>query len=141
VSPLRRTAALLALVTAAPACAAAHAAGRRPRPVAAARAHGGRHVVAVRAGAVLVDGRPVHAEAALLTGPTWRADGDAVAWTERAGAETHLVVLPRLSDDTEPLVWPLPGTLAAERVHWAGATRVVVGPAVLEPRAVVSWSE
>jgi hypothetical protein len=136
---MRRTAALLALVAAAPACASARV-GATP-PSVAAPAHAGRHVVLVRAGAVLVDGRPVHAEAALLAGPTWRADGDAVAWTERAGAETRLVVLPRLSGDSDPLVWPLPGTLAAERLHWAGATRVVVGPEVLSPRAVVSWSE
>jgi hypothetical protein len=77
----------------------------------------------------------------LLTTPIWRDDDDAVAWVEQRGAATQLVVLPRLSSGSEPLVWPLPHLLADDRVHWAAHTRVVVGPELLTPRASASWTE
>jgi hypothetical protein len=77
----------------------------------------------------------------VLARPAWREDGDAVAWLERVSGETRLVVLPTLSTWCEPLAWPLPRALGGERIHWAGARRVVVGPAPLEPRAVASWTE
>ena len=77
----------------------------------------------------------------VLTTPSWRSDGDAVAWLERVSGETRLVVLPQLSSAAEPLAWPLPRALGVERLHWAGERRVVVGPQPLEPRAVASWSD
>lgn len=107
------------------------------------RSPGGRHALAVRAGAVLIDGRRVHGAAAtMMTGPSWREDDDAVAWVERsAGGAMQLVVLPRLSMGAQPLEWPLPRLEADDRVHWAARTRVVVGPELLTPRASVSWTE
>jgi hypothetical protein len=104
----------------------------------------GRHLVEVDGGAVYVDGRRVHPSSGnvvVLATPIWRGDGDAVAWLERASGETRLVVLPALSSFAEPMAWPLPRALGREQVHWAGARRVVVGPAALEPRAVASWTD
>jgi hypothetical protein len=104
----------------------------------------GRHLVEVDGGSVYVDGRRVHPATGaveLLAPPTWRGDGDAVAWLERGGGETRLIVLPQLSAQAEALAWPLPRALGGEQVHWAGTRRVVVGPQMLEPRAVASWSE
>jgi hypothetical protein len=51
------------------------------------------------------------------------------------------MVLPQLSGDAEPMAWPLPRALGRDHVHWAGANRVVVGPALLQPRAIASWSD
>ena len=104
----------------------------------------GRHVVEVDGGAVYVDGRRVHpstGNVTVLATPSWREDGDAVAWLERVSGETRLVVLPALSSYAEPLAWPLPRALGGERIHWAGERRVVVGPQPLEPRAVTSWTD
>jgi hypothetical protein len=104
----------------------------------------GRHLVEVDAGAVYVDGQRVHPASGvieLLASPTWRDDGEAVAWLERGGGETRLVVLPDVAARAQPLAWPLPRALAREQLHWAGPRRVVVGPAPLEPRAVASWTE
>src|SRR5262245_52039917 len=92
------------------ACAHAGAdAGPPAAPAAAAtgaarsRSPGGRHVVDLARGAIVVDGRQVRAaqSAQLLVAPTWRADGDALAWMERAGGETRLVVLTQLSRRAE----------------------------------------
>ena len=107
------------------------------------RSPGGRHALAVRGGAVLIDGRRVHGAAAtMVAGPTWRDDDDAVAWVERGGGGAmQIVVLPRLSMGAQPLEWPLPRLEADDRVHWASHTRVVVGPELLTPRASVSWTE
>jgi hypothetical protein len=104
----------------------------------------GRHLVEVDGGAVYVDGRRVHPSSGsvvVLATPSWRQDGDAVAWLERVSGETRLVVLPSLSSYAEPLAWPLPRALGREQVHWAADHRVVVGPALLEPRAVASWTD
>src|SRR5215813_3399049 len=60
----------------------------------------GRHLVEIDGGAVFVDGRRVHpstGEVEVLGVPTWRADGDALAWLERGAGETRLVVLPEVS--------------------------------------------
>lgn len=104
----------------------------------------GRHVVEVDGGAVFVDGRRVHpalGAVSVLSSPSWRGDGDALAWLERRSGETRLVVLPEVGRPTETIVWPLPTALAQDRVHWAGDNKVVVGPEALQPRAVASWSE
>jgi hypothetical protein len=60
--------------------------------------------------------------------PTFRAAAgveDEVARASRAGG----------TDQTLPVV------STDDRVFWAGDRRVVVGPAVLEPRAIATWSE
>jgi hypothetical protein len=104
----------------------------------------GRHVVEVEDGAIFVDGRKVHPASGtvhVLAAPSWRPDGDALAWLERRSGETRLVVLPEIARPAETIVWPLPPSLAQDRVHWAGDNRVVVGPEALQPRAVASWSE
>lgn len=106
----------------------------------------GRHEVRVERGVVFVDRRAVHPRAGsvyLLAAPTWRRDGGALAWVERGEGETRLVVLPDLQPGTTPLTWALPsrGGLDGDRVAWAGPQRVVVGPELLAPRAVASWTE
>jgi hypothetical protein len=105
----------------------------------------GRHEVRVERGTVLVDGRAVHpgdgGAVYLLAAPAWRRDGNALAWVERNDGETRLVVLPDLKPGTAPLVWSLPAWPGGDRVAWAGAQRVVVGPELLAPRAVASWTE
>jgi hypothetical protein len=100
-------------------------------------------VVEVARGAVLVDGKRVHPASKnvyVVAPPTWRRDGRAVAWIERSEGELRLVVVP---DVTSPqaLPWTLPVASADDQVFWAGPRRVVVGPALLAPRAVASWSE
>jgi hypothetical protein len=113
-----------------------------PRPTESSQSPCGRHRVAIDGGVLYVDGRRVHRGVVhILAAPTWRPDGDAVAWLERAGGETRLAVLPALSSDGELMAWPLPRALGHERVHWAGKRRVVVGPAPLAPLAVASWSD
>src|SRR6266511_6139035 len=67
-----------------------------PRPDAGTRSPGGRHIVAVARGGVYVDGHRVQPSGhavQVLAAPTWRADGNAVAWTERGDGETRLVVV------------------------------------------------
>src|SRR5260370_5194602 len=71
----------------------------------------GRQLVEVDGGAVWLDGRRVHpalGAVQVLVSPSWRDDGDAVAWIERAAGETRLVVLPALSGGAEPLAVPRP---------------------------------
>ena len=102
----------------------------------------GRHLVEIDGGAVFLDGRRVHPSfgtVEVLSEPIWRGDGEALAWLERGAGETRLVVVPEVSRFADPISWPLPRALARERVHWAGATRVVVGPEILQPHAVASW--
>jgi hypothetical protein len=89
---------------------------------------------------VFIDGRRVHpalGSVEVLSEPAWRSDGNALAWLERAAGETRLVVLPEIAG--EPLAWPLPRALGRERLHWAGPTRIVVGPAELAPLAIATW--
>jgi len=113
--------------------------------VAPVRSPQGDHVCEAQAGVVLVDGRRVHplqGTVEVVTPPAWRADGEAVAWIERGAGETRLVVLPELTGPgAEPLSWTLPPVLGGERINWAGKRRVVVGPELLQPRAVASWTE
>jgi hypothetical protein len=105
----------------------------------------GRHVFEVSRGAVFVNARRIHpAEGTvqLLTPPVWRADGRAVAWIERGGrGEIRLIVVHAIGASAEALPWPLPVAARGDRVFWADANRVVVGPKLLAPRAVASWEE
>jgi hypothetical protein len=116
---------------------------RAPQTLAPSASPGGRHVVHVAGGAVFVDGRRVHprdGSVYLLAAPSWRADGGAVAWIERGDGETRLVVLPAVDDGAAPLPWVLPALPGGDQLFWAGRNRIVVGPALLAPRAVASWS-
>jgi hypothetical protein len=103
----------------------------------------GGHVVHVSGGAVFVDGRRVHPTSGgvyLLAAPQWRKDGRAVAWLERCQGQVRLVVLPEIDPRVEPLPWDLPALPSGDQLFWAGSNRIVVGPALLAPRAVASWS-
>jgi hypothetical protein len=119
--------------------------GERPpqvlRPVASPC---GRHVAEVIGGSMFIDGRRVRASegsAFVLAPPTWRRDGGAVAWIERRAGQARLVVVPGVDDGSEPLPWTLPVVTPDDRVFWAGQRRVVVGPEILAPRAIASWTE
>jgi hypothetical protein len=104
----------------------------------------GRHVLEIADGVVALNGLPVRATTGavhVVGDPVWRADGGAVAWIERSLGETRLVVLPAVAVGSPPLAWVLPWAATDDRVHWAGAQRVVVGPVVVEPRAVASWTD
>jgi hypothetical protein len=104
----------------------------------------GRHVAEVIGGAVFIDGRRVRAaegQAFVLAPPTWRRDGGAVAWLERSRGEARLVVVPALAEGREVMPWTLPAVSTDDRVFWAGPRRVVVGPAVVSPRAIATWPE
>ncbi len=104
----------------------------------------GRHVVSVTGGAVFVDGRRVHPDTGsvyVLAAPIWRSDGGAVAWLERGDGETRLVVMPEFARGAKALPWSLPAVTAADQVFWAGTNRVVIGPGLLQPRAVASWTD
>ncbi len=105
----------------------------------------GRHVVELASGAVHLDGRRVQGAGGaveLVARPAWRRDGGAVAWIERSGGMARLIVVPAVGAGAavEPLSWPLPGLTGGERIFWAGPSRINVGPALLQPRAVASWS-
>jgi hypothetical protein len=102
----------------------------------------GRHVAEVIGGAVFIDGRRVRSSegsAFVLAAPTWRRDGQALAWIERSRGEARLVVVAALDDGSEPMPWTLPAVSTDDRVFWAGPRKVVVGPAMLAPRAIASW--
>jgi hypothetical protein len=117
---------------------------RRPQALPPVVSPCGRHVVEVARGAVLIDGRRVRSsegDVFVIAPPTWRQDGSALAWIERSRGEARLVVVPDLDGAPDPLPWTLPGVSTDDRVFWAGARRVVVGPAVLAPRAIATWSE
>ncbi len=104
----------------------------------------GRHVAEVIGGGVFIDGRRVRATegaAFVIAPPTWRRDGNAVAWIERRAGQVRLVVVPEIDDGSEPLPWTLPVVTPEDRVYWAGQRRVVVGPEILAPRAIASWTE
>jgi hypothetical protein len=104
----------------------------------------GHHLVEVDGGAVYLDGQRVHPDVGMvhvLSSPVFRSDGDALAWVERGGGGTRLVVLPQLSSAAPAMAWPLPRALGQDRIHWAADNRVVVGPDLLQPRAVASWTE
>jgi len=116
---------------------------RRPQAMAPLVSPCGRHVVEVAGGAVFVDGQRVRSPdggAFVIVPPTWRRDGRALAWIERSRGQARLVVLPAV-DGAELLPWSLPIVSADDQIFWAGPRRVVVGPAMLVPRAVATWTE
>ena len=119
-------------------------AARQPQALAPVPSPCGRHVVEVSRGVVLVDGRRVRAsgdDVFVTAPPAWRSDGGALAWIERSRGEARLLVLPDLDAGPEALPWTLPAVSADDRVFWAGPREVVVGPALLAPRAIATWSE
>jgi hypothetical protein len=106
----------------------------------------GGHTVEVIKGAVFVDGRRIHTSTGsvyLLAPPTWRRDGRALAWVERheGSVSAELIVLPSMGGEPEPMPWTLPSVSSDDQIFWAGPRRVVVGPALLVPRAVATWTE
>jgi hypothetical protein len=138
---MERLCSLLGLVLAAtlalPASASARGSARVVSPC-------GRHVLAMARGQALVDGRPVwrtRDQSRMVSRPVWRRDGGAVAWVERDGAETRLVIISQIGRSPGAVPWPLPALASRDRVFWAGSNRVVVGPHLLAPRAVASWTE
>lgn len=121
-------------------------AAREPQTLSRMTSPCGRHYVDVVGGVVFVDGRRVHPGAGpvyLVSRPAWRRDGQAVAWVERreGSASQQLVVVPTLDGHPEPLPWDLPSVSPEDQIFWAGPRRVVVGPALLVPRAVATWTE
>ena len=119
-------------------------AARPPQTLAKVVSPCGRHVVEVVGGAVLIDGRrvrPSEDSVFVVAPPTWRRDGSALAWIERSRGESRLVVVPDLDAGRETLPWTLPVVSTDDRVFWAGPQRVVVGPAVLAPRAIATWTD
>jgi hypothetical protein len=119
---------------------------RAPQTLSRVTSPGGQHYVDVVAGVVFVDGHRVHPSSGavyLLAPPSWRRDGRAVAWVERqeGASSPQLVVIPAVDGRPEPMPWTLPSVSPEDQIFWAGPQRVVVGPALLVPRAVASWSE
>jgi hypothetical protein len=117
---------------------------RHPQTLPGVTSPCGRHVVGVVDGVMFLDGRRVHPASGsvfLIAQPTWRRDGLAVAWLERHEGQTQLVVVPTVDEGTDPLPWTLPAVSDDDQIFWAGPRRVVVGPALLVPRAVATWTE
>jgi len=117
---------------------------RRPQSLPEIVSPCGRHVATVSDGAVFIDGRRVHGaheSVFVVAPPTWRRDGGALAWIERSGGEARLVVVPALDRGAERLPWSLPAVSRDDQVFWAGPQRVVVGPALMAPRAIATWTE
>jgi hypothetical protein len=128
---------VLALVLAAPRAALA----ATPEKPVVSRC--GRHVVEIERGAVRLDGKPLPSrgpEVELLVAPAWRRGCSAVAWVDRRGTERRLMVVPSMGPAAEALSWALPPTRDQERIFWVGANRIAVGVAMLQPRAMASWS-
>ena len=94
---------------------------------------------------MLIDGRRVRsadADVFVIAPPTWRGDGSAAGLDRAQPDEARLVVVPDPDGAPEPLPWTLPAVSTDDRVFWAGKRRVVVGLAVLAPRApIATWSE
>lgn len=121
-------------------------AARAPQTLSRVTSPCGRHYVDVVGGVVFVNGRRVHAASAsvyVVTAPIWRRDGRAVAWVEReeGSASPQLMVVPTVEGELDPIPWALPSISADDQIFWAGPRRVVVGPALLVPRAVATWTE
>jgi hypothetical protein len=105
--------------------------------------HCGRHVLEAVHGAVRLDGKSLESsgnEVEIVVAPTWRRDCGAVAWVEQQGRERRLMVVPSIGAGTGALQWALPPTGGGERIFWVGRSRITVGVAALQPRAMASWS-
>lgn len=103
----------------------------------------GRHVVEVVRGAVRLDGKSMESSGAkveIVVAPTWRRDCGSVAWMEQQGTERRLIVVPAIGIAEPSLSWALPRTVGDERIFWVGHRRIAVGVAMLQPRAMASWS-
>ncbi len=103
----------------------------------------GRHVVEVVGGTVRLDGEPLASsgdEVEIVVAPTWRRDCGAVAWVQGYGPERRLIVVPSIGAGAQSLSWGLPPTAGDERIFWVGRSRIAVGVAMLQPRAMASWS-
>lgn len=119
-------------------------ADRTPQTLRPVASPDGRHVAEVIGGAVYVDGKRVRTADGtvfVLAPPIWRRDGRAVAWIERSQGEVRVVVIDGVDDRVAPLPLTLPAVAADDRVFWAGPQRLVIGPALLAPRAVATWNE
>jgi hypothetical protein len=119
---------------------------RAPQTLSRVTSPCGRHYVDVVGGVVFVDGRRAHPASGsvyVVAPPSWRRDGRAVAWVERreGSLSPELVVIPTVDGQLEPIPWALPPVSPEDQIFWAGPQRVVVGPALLVPRAVATWTE
>jgi hypothetical protein len=121
---------------------------RAPQTLSRVTSPCGRHYVDVVGGVVFVDGKRAHPASGsvyLMGPPAWRRDGRAVAWVERREGSTaaQLVVVPAVDGQgpVEPMPWTLPSVSPEDQIFWAGPQRVVVGPALLVPHAVATWTE
>jgi hypothetical protein len=117
---------------------------RRPQSLPQIVSPCGRHVAEVVGGAVFIDGRRVHAadeSVFVVAPPIWRRDGGALAWIERSGGQARLVVVPAMDARAERLPWSLPAVSRDDQIFWAGPQRVVVGPALMAPRAIATWTD
>jgi hypothetical protein len=119
---------------------------RAPQTLSRVTSPCGRHYVDVVAGVVFVDGHRVHPTSGsvyVVAPPAWRRDGRAVAWVERSegSSSPQLVVVPAVDGRPEAMPWTLPSVSPEDQIFWAGPQRVVVGPALLVPRAVATWTE
>jgi hypothetical protein len=103
----------------------------------------GGHVVEVVRGGLRVDGELVKSsgdEAEIVVAPAWRRGCGAVAWVELRGTQRRLIVVPSIGGGLESLSWALPPTIGDERIFWVGHSRIAIGVAILQPRAMASWS-
>ena len=126
-----------------PCAAQAASPGKPTRAPSTMTSRCGRHVVQFVAGSVRVDDEVVVSRASaveIAIAPNWRHDCSSVAWVEREGMARRLVVIPTVGRGAQSLHWVLP--LAAENDHifWVGRSRISVGPVLLKPRAIASWS-
>lgn len=132
--------ALLMVVPCATKAASIEKASRRPSPEVS---RCGRHVVEVARGTVRLDGEPLESSGdgvEMAVSPTWRRDCGSVAWVELRGTERRLIVVPTIGAGAQRLWWTLPPTAGDERIFWVGRSRIAVGVAMLQPRAMASWS-
>lgn len=113
---------------------------RRPPP---AVSRCGRHVVEVGQGGISLDGEPMGLRGNgidMVVAPTWRSDCGSVAWVELQGTERRLIVVPTIGAGAQSLSWALPPKAGDERIFWVGRSRIAVGVAMLQPRAMATWS-
>jgi hypothetical protein len=125
-------------------CATQAASNEKPsRRAAPVISRCGRHIVEVVRGIVRLDGKSLESSSDkvdIVVAPTWRRDCDSVAWMEQQGTERRLIVVPAIDAAAPSLSWVLPRTVGDERIFWVGRRRIAVGVAMLQPRAMASWS-